>query len=170
MRSTWLLCLVALALGTGSTVHGPIGQQSMATAAFGIGVVIDYGNGTVRSYDNVTADNVLSATMTVADVEVAWYGNLAFVTAIDGVANDGDRDLWWQYWVNGDYASVAANKYSLNDSDTIEWVRGPSQQGTQPTGTGSSPDPMLLWYAIGTVAAGGIVLAGYYLNRRKTLS
>jgi hypothetical protein len=89
----------------------------------GIAISIDFGNLTDTSYAGISAANVLNATQSIAQVELKWYGDLAFVVSIDGVSNNPSAGLWWQYWVNGELGSVAANKYQLQDNDSIQWRR-----------------------------------------------
>jgi len=43
-----------------------------------------------------------------------------FVLSIDGDTN-GDGGRWWQYWINGAYGSVGADRAPLNDGDLLEW-------------------------------------------------
>ncbi len=42
------------------------------------------------------------------------------VDAIKGL-RDGQGGLYWQYWVNGDYGSVGADRHVLEDGDHIVW-------------------------------------------------
>ncbi len=95
--------------------------QSTVISAEGVVLTIDYGNGTVETLTNLTGPSVLNITMDIARVDVDWYGNLAFVTAINDVYNNATSNRWWQYWVNGEYANVAANQYQLSDGDKVEW-------------------------------------------------
>ena len=46
------------------------------------------------------------------------YG--VFIDAIAGVEN-GHDDHHWQYWVNGEYGSLAADKYAVHHGDEIRW-------------------------------------------------
>ena len=42
------------------------------------------------------------------------------VDAINGI-RDGAGGLFWQYWVNGVYGDVGANRYILADGDAVLW-------------------------------------------------
>lgn len=49
------------------------------------------------------------------------YGDLGvLVTSIAGAANGAD-DGYWQFWVNNEYAQIAADKYPVKDGDAIMW-------------------------------------------------
>lgn len=55
------------------------------------------------------------------EVEYTLWPELgALVTAIQGV-RDGQDGLWWQYWVNGVYADMGADRYVLRDGDAVLW-------------------------------------------------
>lgn len=47
------------------------------------------------------------------------YG--VFIESIQGVKNDGPKNLYWMFKVNGKMASVGASSYKLKDKDTVEW-------------------------------------------------
>jgi len=51
-----------------------------------------------------------------------------FVTAINGTVN-GEGGRWWQYWVDGVYAGVAADHQELHDNDIVLWSFSPSMEG-----------------------------------------
>lgn len=53
-----------------------------------------------------------------------------FVTAINGSVN-GDGGRFWQYWVSGNYGSVAADHAAVHDGDTILWLYTSPREGTQ---------------------------------------
>ncbi len=139
--------------------------SEMQTVATGISLTIDYGNGTVVSFNGLEGQTVLNITQSVADVQVDWFGDLAFVIAIDGVSNDADSNKWWQYWVNEEYASVACNKYQLSDNDSVIWRR----QGSVITRTEpATDDPALVMAAI-VVGLVGIISVTilYHRGARK---
>lgn len=104
-------------------------------AATGIELTIDFGNGTVLNYTGLSATNVYNLTTMIFDVDVRWAGNRVYIDAIDGVFRDEIHG--WQYWVNGNYATVAANLYTLNDGDFVIWNRTISgfQGQTEPDST-----------------------------------
>jgi hypothetical protein len=47
-------------------------------------------------------------------------GRSAFVTEIDGQANDASGT--WLYWVNGDFATVGCGEYVLKPGDIVRWA------------------------------------------------
>jgi hypothetical protein len=51
----------------------------------------------------------------------AWdfYGTDAFLSSINGYSNDFGANLFWGYFINNEYASVALNAYTLNEDDEI---------------------------------------------------
>jgi len=51
-----------------------------------------------------------------------------FVTMINGSTN-GDGGRYWQYWVNGAYANLAADHLALHDHDAVLWKFTASQEG-----------------------------------------
>ena len=133
-----------------------VGDSQAEGAASNITVNIDFGNGTILSFEDVVADTVYNATRQVVNIEEEWYGDLVFITSIAGVANDPDQNRWWQYWVNGVLGPVAANKYHLEDGDLVEW-RLPSQNATGELTTFTDPmsDPSLL---VGMTVTGAVGL------------
>lgn len=133
-----MLMFIALSHTASSSLYN---ARQMQVAATGVSLTIDFGNGTILSFNGLSGETVLNVTRSVVDVQIDWFGDLAFVTAIGGVGNDADNDRWWQYWVNGEYASIACNKFWLNDNDSVIWRR----QGSVITRTGpDGDDPTLL--------------------------
>lgn len=91
---------------------------------------IDFDNGEIKNYDKIK----IGQEKTVFDLlkKVAEENNLEFsykdypdlgilVESINNVKNDLDNNKWWQYWVNGQYATIGADKYELKDGDSVEW-------------------------------------------------
>ena len=126
------LLLVLLADCTSVVAVAVTDTHEQAHASSGIIVNIDFGNGTNVTYAGIQASSVLNATQAIAQLELNWYGDLAFVVSIDGVSNDATQGLWWQYWVDGQLGPVAANKYQLQSNDSIQWRREPSAYSTNP--------------------------------------
>ena len=49
------------------------------------------------------------------------YGDLGIlIERINGYEN-GSSNQYWQYWVNNEYADVAANQYAVRPGDAIMW-------------------------------------------------
>jgi hypothetical protein len=86
-------------------------------------------------FNDLNGSTVLDVTSEVVNVQVQWYGPFAYIRGIEGIVGEGQNG--WQYWVNGEFASIAVNLYSLEDGDTVDWVySGPVSQ--------SQEDPTLL--------------------------
>ena len=95
------------------------GNSEAVIAAEGITLTIDFGNDTIKDFENLRGSTVLNVTASVLEVEVQWYGALAYIKAIEGLIGEGEYG--WEYWVNNEFASLAVNLYSLEDGDTILW-------------------------------------------------
>jgi hypothetical protein len=86
-------------------------------------LVVDYGNGTIKTQDNFELTNynttAFDALVKWCEVEYIEYGELGIlVDNIDGIQGN------WRYSINGDFAGVSSNKYNLKNGDTIKWVFG----------------------------------------------
>jgi hypothetical protein len=135
-----------------------------------VSLQIDYGNGTTDIFDEVAGSNVLEVTESVAAVLADWTGDLAFVFSINGVSSKQRTGQWWQYWVNGEYASVAANLYVVQDYDTIIWKFIDSQveppTATEPDGSGDFGSLAITSAGLGSLGIGFLV-ALYLMKRRN---
>ncbi len=123
-------------------------EQSIP-AAIGIDLTIDFGNGTVTNYTGLSATNVYNLTTAIFDVDARWAGDRVYIDAIDGVSRDEIHG--WQYWVNGNYATVAANLFTLDDGDFVLWNRTISGFQNQ-----TEPDSSALIGGL-LIAGGGLV-------------
>ncbi|MBS3795464.1 MAG: DUF4430 domain-containing protein [Candidatus Thorarchaeota archaeon] len=144
-----------------NTAHRSISNH--IPAATGITLTIDFGNGTELIYPKVEEQTVLDATENVTSVDVDWYGDRAFVISIAGVANDAESGLWWQYWVNGELGSVAANKYQLDNNDTVTWRRIPPTYST-PTQNNNDSSTLV---ALAILPVIGILVISIFHFRRS---
>jgi hypothetical protein len=128
-------------------------------AAEGISLSVDFGNGTIIQFNNLNGSTVLEVTLAALDVQVQWYGPLAYVRSIEGIVSEGQYG--WEYWVNGEFASVAVNLHTLEDSDMIEWVySAPDPQPLQ--------DPSLLpGVSIVSFAGIGFIVIVYVQTSRR---
>ncbi|MFW9974221.1 MAG: DUF4430 domain-containing protein, partial [Candidatus Thorarchaeota archaeon] len=95
-------------------------SSDAVVAAEGITLTIDFGNGTNREFNNLNGSTVLDVTASALEIDVQWFGPLAYIKGIEGLVGEGEYG--WQYWVNGDFASIAVNLYSLEDGDIVAWV------------------------------------------------
>lgn len=116
--------------------ESPTGSQTAAEspeAARGhVSLVIDFGGSKQREFDNLP----WHAGMTVADlvgeargIEVTQRGSGqgAFVTAIDGVANEGAEKNNWTYEVNGKSGDRSHAVFELHPDDRVLWTFGPQR-------------------------------------------
>jgi len=81
---------------------------------------------TVYTVHNVTGTSVLDVLLAAADVTGIEVGHHtesmgAFVDRIDGIENGRDEHHW-SYYVNGGYGTVASDRYTVEDGDTVRWV------------------------------------------------
>ena len=101
-------------------------------AAVGITLTVDFGNGTIREYSDLNGSSVLEVTSSVLEVEIRWFGPFAYIKGIEGFLGEGEYG--WQYWVNGEFASVAVSHYLLSDNDDVAWVYStPTQRQQDPS-------------------------------------
>ncbi|MHA2153325.1 MAG: DUF4430 domain-containing protein [Candidatus Thorarchaeota archaeon] len=127
MKYRLLLLLIPIFLLVPSTGALRVRSTDTIIAAEGISVSVDFGNGTILEFDNLSGTTVLNVTSEVLNVQIDWYGPFGYIRGIEGVVGAGQTG--WQYWVNGVFASVAVNLYFLNDGDSLEWVySGPVTQ------------------------------------------
>ena len=86
-----------------------------------ITIIIDYGNGTLKTQENFNLVNynttVFDALIKWCDVEYHDYGDMGIlVESIDGISGN------WLYSINDDFPGVSSDKYNLNNGDTIKWI------------------------------------------------
>ena len=96
------------------------GDSEVIVAAEDITLTIDFGNGTAREFNDLNGSTVLEVTSSVLEVEVQWFGPLAYIKSIEGLTGEGEYG--WEYWVNDEFASIAVNLYSLENGDIVSWV------------------------------------------------
>jgi len=120
----------------GSNIYinrGAVNQTvNVATAS----VMLDYGDGDVATYGDLTVggnENLMQLMQDVTgDNHITFlykdYSGLgALITQIGGKKN-GDGSRYWQYWVNNKMAAVGASSYIVQPGDVIEWKFAPSKQ------------------------------------------
>jgi hypothetical protein len=100
-----------------------------------VSVSIDYGNSTTTTFQDVYLfrnATALDALRAVANVTPEYYVGLGtLVVGINGVFNDWmGASVGWQYWINGKWGEVAADKQILVNGDRLLWnyttYQGPS--------------------------------------------
>jgi hypothetical protein len=136
-------------------------SSEVATAAEGITLTIDFGNGTIGEYYDLNGSTVLEVTASVLEVDVQWFGSLAYIRGIEGLVGEGEYG--WQFWVNGEFASVAVNQYLLNDNDVISWVYSTPNQHQQ-------EDPSLVPGIITVSIAGLGFIAIVYIQTSRRIN
>ena len=113
-------------------------SESMGVNTIATNVLINYGNGTMKWYNETAVPsswNAYSLTMYLAkcNVQAKFYGpplNEHFVTTINGVSNQGG--LSWSIWMfcqkknAWEYSQVGIDLISLADGQTLAWTYGPS--------------------------------------------
>lgn len=91
---------------------------------------IDFDNGNIKNYNGIKLEEekkvfyLLKKVVEENNLEFSFkeYPDLGvLVESIDNVKNDFGINKWWQYWVNGQYATVGADKYELKNNDLVEW-------------------------------------------------
>jgi len=128
---------IALALGIfiGATffektvvVRG--GTPDTPAAMSSVNLMIDYGNGTIRTWNTVSWHEAMSVMdlvgMIASAKEIALLtkdtGNKATtIESIDTIRNDGAAHMRWQYWINNTYEPRVAGKYYLKPGDIVLW-------------------------------------------------
>ena len=92
-------------------------------------VSIYFGNGILWTYKNITTTN---ATVFGLLMEAASKGNFTVKSTyysqydsmlIDSIASvkNGENNSYWQYYINGNYGTVGADKQPVKNGDIIEW-------------------------------------------------
>jgi hypothetical protein len=128
--------------GLGASLHKEtiVVRQGVAdtpAAMTSVNLMIDYGTGTVRTWNTVTwheAMSVLNLTEMVTGTEAipmqtkAEKDGLLTVSSIDGVQNDAQTNMRWQYWVDNTYEPRISSKYFLKPGDIVEWKYVKEQQ------------------------------------------
>jgi hypothetical protein len=125
--------IIAVAVVAGASVaaiYMKRGNEGVAGQVIA-SVEINFGNGTVWSYPDISVEGknaTVYGTLTEAahqgnfSVKYTYYGQYdsLLVNSIAGIVN-GESNSYWQYWLNGDYGQVGADKRRVADSDIIEW-------------------------------------------------
>lgn len=103
----------------------PTLQQSNISTFSTVALRIDFGDEDTRNFSDIpyvtgaTAFSILKNAM-VPIVYDPSTGAGVFVRQI-GEKKNGDGGRYWQYWVNGQFALVAADKYLLKRGDQVKW-------------------------------------------------
>ncbi len=136
-RQAMSIALVSLVLGAalGATFHKETvvvreGTANTPAAMTSVNLMIDYGNGTIKTWNTVSwheAMSVLDLMKTVAGANAITLltkdsgSGLSTVESVDGISNEGKSSMRWQYWVNNNYEPRIASKYYLKPGDLVVW-------------------------------------------------
>ena len=131
------IALVSLVLGAtlGATFHKETvvvreGTANTPAAMTSVNLMIDYGNGTIKTWNTVSwheTMSVLDLMKTVAGVNAITLltkdsgSGLSTVESVDGISNESKSSMRWQYWVNNNYEPRIASKYYLKPGDLVVW-------------------------------------------------
>ena len=132
--------VLAIAIGVGAWLNRgrgsaapPAATPAAAAATNTLALVVDFGDGAQRAYPalpfnpGMSAVDALLAARThprALTVETSGAAETAFVSAIDGVRNEGSGDTArnWQFFVNADFGRRGAGATMLNPGDRVTWV------------------------------------------------
>jgi hypothetical protein len=114
----------------------PVASQDAAQT---VRVIVDYGDGTTQSIDNLpwAKGNTVLDAMTAAaarahGISFSYTGSgaTAVLIKINDVQNQGGGagKKNWQYWVNGSYGNRSFAAFALQPQDVVVW-RFATQQG-----------------------------------------
>lgn len=136
-RQAMSIALVSLVLGAtlGATFHKETvvvreGTANTPAAMTSVNLMIDYGNGTIKTWNTVSwheAMSVLDLMKTVAGANAITLltkdsgSGLTTVQSIDSITNESNTSMRWQYWVNNNYEPRIASKYYLKPGDLVVW-------------------------------------------------
>ena len=123
-----LLIVIALfvgAVGMGIITFERLEKTNVEVTAT---AYIDFGNGEILPFEittkNSTAYGFLLEAANSANlaVKTTYYGEYdsIFVDSIGSYVG-GDNNRYWQYYVNGEYATVGPDKMIIKNGDVIEW-------------------------------------------------
>ncbi len=115
------LWLAAEGIQEGQEVEPPDSEISVSLKISGDGWTVDY-------MDVETLNNTVFSFLTECSKEVGfnvdyteWQGyDAVFVNSINGTHN-GENGMWWQYYVNGEYGDLGADRKEIFDGDLVEW-------------------------------------------------
>ena len=110
-----------------------IDESSRVGISSNVRVSVDDGTGTPIAGEIVASGTVLDAIQVFAEknnlsFEIKTYSGMGtLVTRIGGKKN-GTSGAYWQYWLNGIYATSSANSVAVRPGDRIEWKFSDSAQ------------------------------------------
>ncbi len=106
------------------------GTPDTPAAMTSVNLMIDFGNGSIRTWNTVTwheSQSVLDLLAEVASVKEITLltkentNKDAFPESINEIRNDTKTNQRWQYWVNNTYEPRIPSKYFLKPGDMVIW-------------------------------------------------
>ncbi len=104
------------------------GTPNTPAAMSSINLMVDFGNGEVRTWNTVSWHEAMSVLNTLETIS-ANSGlvlrtndegdNNVTVTSINDIANTAT--MRWQYWINNTYEPRIASKYYIKPGDIVVW-------------------------------------------------
>ncbi len=130
-----VLAAILLARGRGERRQvAPAEKQANTAAGEQVSLEIDFGDGRRQQYDPIawrkgmTAYDLLRETpRSDLRLEVRGTGASAFLSNLDGHANEGADGRNWTYTVNGRHADRSFAIYELRPGDRVLWSFAPQQ-------------------------------------------
>ena len=106
------------------------GTADTPAAMSSVNLMVDYGDGTIKTWNTVSwheAMSVVNLLEKVADAKEITLTtkdlgekNIS-IESINATANDPKTGVHWQYWINNTYQPKIASKYFLKPGDIVFW-------------------------------------------------
>jgi hypothetical protein len=114
------------------TVTGQATPQQAAASAEHLSLAIDFGDGRREEFGGIVwhkGMTIRDALQQAPEVTIGQQGTgaSAFLTQINGVANDGATGRNWTYTVNGRRGDRSFALYELQPEDQVLWSFAPTQ-------------------------------------------
>ncbi len=106
------------------------GENEEIQQGISVSLKIDSGEGSVKTFNGIelkeekTAFALLKKAAQENNLELSFKeypGTGIFIESIDNIGGDATNNKWWQYWVNGEYATIGAGDFQLKNGDSVEW-------------------------------------------------
>lgn len=138
LRAFDIALIVTLLVVVVWTVRGYVVQRNFddtrrAEVSSMARVSVDNGNGKPISGDVAADGTVLDAIRDFAAenslaFETKTYPGMGILVIRVGDSKNGAGGAYWQYWMNGKYATSAADSVAVHPGDSIEWKFSDSAQ------------------------------------------
>ncbi len=106
------------------------GTANTPAAQSSVNLMIDYGDGRVKTWNTVSWNEAMSVLDLMQEVgnakEIAITAKpdtkgVSTLESIDDISNDPKQNLRWQFWVDNTYEPRTADKYYLKPGDIVLW-------------------------------------------------